>query len=1441
MGNARSKQPPEAKKAEKAKDKRRKANLQNHDGNYEGHKGELNSAKYGQVQGRIEPINLGDMTAQCHECGAFMFPWESHKKTKDGNLTFSLCCSHGKIKLPDDPSFPSLLQELLLKETPEGRAFYNNVRSYNSALSCASKGFSGKPFTYPNSRGPQMFKVSGQMFHCMGNVEPNPGEAPEFSQIYVYDEQHELDYRMNSVPGMTQALLEKLLQMLHENNEWIRQYINAAQKMREHSATNVQMVLKARTNTNSNKVYDKPSHKDIAIIIPNRADNDLKNPRDVILYKNQENNPKGNKTVRISSLHKAYDPTAYPLLFPHGNYGFDLEGNIMENGKKCNTLKYYQYKLMERCVNPRQPTLHNTGRLFQEYLCDMYSKIEEERLAYHELNQQQLRADTLDGIVDAISSGDTENGIGKEIKLPASFVLSQRWMYAHYLDALAIARHYKKFSWFITITCNPQLAQDLERIYEAGQSPADRPDLLDRMYNQQMKVFMKDLTKNHIMGTAMAWVLVFERQLRNLWHGHVNLLTEGIVPESEIDFWIRAQLPDYDPENPDRNPEEREYYELVGQHMLHGPCGPAYPDSPCMVPNKDGKKACRAGYPKLFSEKTHLQTNGYPNYARPDNKITFKKNGFVFDNRWVVPHNKFILCKYKCHVNVEYTASLSTVRYSFKYQHKGTDLATIQLLAKEDGKPKNEISLYVNSRFIDPHLAIWRIFEYKIQERYPAVLRLDIHEDGKQFVSFKPGEEADKIANPKVTKLIAWFKYNKSQLDKKLNREPYDENFDKYTYMQFPEHYTYNETKKEWKPRVHDSQFPSCIGRIHAVPRSNDDVYYLRMLLHHVKGAASFSDVRTIDDVVYDTYKAAAGILGLLTDDKEIEYAMQETWDFGNSQKLRSLFAILLNYSEISNPNMIFEKFIDDMMADIEYENPNIINRNDLINKCLIKLDDLLQDMGSSMAEFPDLPQPDLSQNIISEARAFRRERYDDNEQLDKFNTLMPNLAKNADQLNIFEQIKNAIDNNLAQQFVINAPGGCGKTFVFDCVSTYVRSQGNIVICCASTGIAAWNLEGGRTAHSTFKIPIDADKDSTSSIKAQSSEAAVIKESKMVIWDEIFNVHQHNIVVVERLLRDVMGNKLPWGGKIVLFGGDPRQTPPVVKKGKRGETVAASFKSCPLYNNIIELTLTKNMRVKNADIPFCDWLLQIGNGTINDSTKKDEMWVKIPPNHLVNSKMDLIEETFPNLNSMSKEDLMSSGIFCPKNDDAWEINRICLNKLPGETRTYLSCDRVEEEDCVDAQTELLNNRKPSGFPDHNLILKVGAPVMLLRNLQCGLVNGTRMLITAMHDKVLECEIMVGKRKGEIIFIPRIPMYDRSNEYPWTMIRVQYPIRVAFSMSIHKSQGSSMTRVGIYVAQNMFAHGQLYVAVSRSIQASGLKVYIEGGKDMLQNIVYKEIL
>lgn len=107
--------------------------------------------------------------------------------------------------------------------------------------------------------------------------------------------------------------------------------------------------------------------------------------------------------------------------------------------------------------------------------------------------------------------------------------------------------------------------------------------------------------------------------------------------------------------------------------------------------------------------------------------------------------------------------------------------------------------------------------------------------------------------------------------------------------------------------------------------------------------------------------------------------------------------------------------------------------------------------------------------------------------------------------------------------------------------------------CC--TGLAAQNLQGGRTAHSRFKIPIPVMEDSTCSIPAQSGLAKLLRKADMIVWDEIFSCDRFNLECVERSLRDIMNSKELFGGKIVFLGGDPRQTLPVVKRGSRAQIV----------------------------------------------------------------------------------------------------------------------------------------------------------------------------------------------------------------------------------------------------------------------------------------------
>jgi len=160
--------------------------------------------------------------------------------------------------------------------------------------------------------------------------------------------------------------------------------------------------------------------------------------------------------------------------------------------------------------------------------------------------------------------------------------------------------------------------------------------------------------------------------------------------------------------------------------------------------------------------------------------------------------------------------------------------------------------------------------------------------------------------------------------------------------------------------------------------------------------------------------------------------------------------------------------------------------------------------------------------------------------------------------------------------------------------------------------------------------------------------------------------------------------------------------------------------------------------------------------------------------------------------------------------------------------------------------ELLHSQKISGLPNHCLNLKVGAPVILLRNLNqsIGLCNGTRLIVSKLGDRVIEAKVITDSKFGETVLIPRINL-TQSNLSDLQLRRRQFLLKLAFAMTINKSQGQTLNRVGIYLPRPVFSHGQLYVVLSRVSSHSGLKVLLCNKRgvpvDITKNVVYRIVL
>ena len=267
---------------------------------------------------------------------------------------------------------------------------------------------------------------------------------------------------------------------------------------------------------------------------------------------------------------------------------------------------------------------------------------------------------------------------------------------------------------------------------------------------------------------------------------------------------------------------------------------------------------------------------------------------------------------------------------------------------------------------------------------------------------------------------------------------------------------------------------------------------------------------------------------------------------------------------------------------------------------------------------------------------------------------------------------------------------------------------------------------------------------------------------------------------------------------------------------------------------------------------FAQWLLEVGAGTQLDNNVAT---IEIPP-HMIcpdNSVDSLIDQIYPGIQHGDKDDqyFLDRSILACKNDTVMLLNSEMLQKFPGEEHVLLSADSVQFDDQAmnDHQPyspEYLHSLRSSSLPLARLALKVGCPVMLLRNMDPskGLCNGTRLRVSQIRRKCLKCTIISGDVKfaGKDVFLPRITLSPSAEDLPIPLRRRQFPVRLAFAMTVNKSQGQSLKHVGLDLRSPVFSHGQLYVGLSRCTSGTRLKVLLkEADQNKTPNMVYKEVL
>jgi hypothetical protein len=291
-----------------------------------------------------------------------------------------------------------------------------------------------------------------------------------------------------------------------------------------------------------------------------------------------------------------------------------------------------------------------------------------------------------------------------------------------------------------------------------------------------------------------------------------------------------------------------------------------------------------------------------------------------------------------------------------------------------------------------------------MQKQSPSITRLSVHLPNQQMCSYGIDDEIDNILEKSQhTTLTRWFETNKKNSATRNLK-----------YINFTDKYVWSEALNNWTKRKRGLS----VGRMYFVSPSENERFFLRLLLTHVSGATSYDDLKTVDNKLFPTFKEAAVALGLVEDDSHHDKCLKEASEIQTGRQLRSLFSIILCHCTVINPYKLWEKYIDSFCEDFlhheqkENNNFSIKLNSNIIQKALIDIESNLrasQIKDKSLLKLQDFPDSVLELlSSAPETIIYNQKKVYDVEKLKAIAEL--NYSKfNKDQVQVFDEIYNSL------------------------------------------------------------------------------------------------------------------------------------------------------------------------------------------------------------------------------------------------------------------------------------------------------------------------------------------------------------------------------------------------------------------------------------------------